>query len=287
MLDVVENDYLDLGMPNVKAERSKRADPALVEIHTFMKPFILEVAKLFPMWELIGKRANWKVRLSGVEAVEFWRFDVYENREFLGTLEYEHSKNGYSYSITNSRIQNKRERGNAARTKDMKKALKILSKEFGIKKMQERVAEAQENCANALHNFYHDKNRSFNHAYSYVHTTVEKYVMSNWDTIKEIGLAKGADAKIIDNILSVYEEREIAAEFAKSFDTDGGVVVVIHGNDYAVKDKESISIYGTDNLPEWIKRGIGMLKLIDKKTAIANIGYKVDDQVFFVLKGAE
>lgn len=287
MLDIVQNDYLDLGMPNVKAERKKAADPVKVGIHEFMKPFVFEAAKLFPMWEFIGKRGTWKHIGNQDEAVAFWCFAIYENRELLGTIDYDNTRNGYVYCLSNERIENKRERGRAARTKDLKKALKILGKEFGAKKIGERLEEAHQKCNNALSNLFYEKSKRFSSAYSYVANMIESHIMSNWDTYREVLLSNNADPKIVDNIMSLNEERNVSINLSKAFNTNAGVVVVTHGNDYAVRDDDETRIYGTDNLPDWIKRGVGMLKLIDKGNLISNIGYKEDDQIFFVLKGTE
>jgi hypothetical protein len=123
--------------------------------------------------------------------------------------------------------------------------------------------------------------------YAHIVNCLENYVMTNWATIKEVALANGAQAKAVNEILNTYEEYKVSEVIKKSFDKKEGVVAIIHGNDYAVKDKDNVQIYGTDNLPEWIKRGVGMLKLIEERNIISNVGFKIKEHAFFVMKGAE
>lgn len=289
MLDIMKYHYIDLGMPNVKGQWSKdKEDPASVDmiIYPFMQPFIFEAAKLFPMWEFIGKRVRFNVRQER-DILEFYQFDVYDNREKIGTLDYEVTNKGESFSLTNDRIENKRERGRSARTRDMKKAVKILSKDFGAKKIDERLEEARSTCANTLSSFHHDKERQFNRTYQPILDSLENHIMTNWDTLKGIALTNGADARAVESIASLYEEYKISKAVHDAFAKKEGVIAIIHGNDYAVRNNDEMNIYGTDTLPDWIKRGIGMLKLIEKNNIISNVGFKINEQSFFLMKGAE
>lgn len=289
MLDIVKYHYIDLGLPNLKGQWSKdKEDPASVDmtIYPFMQPFIFEAAKLFPMWEFIGKRVRYHVRQER-DTLEFYQFDVYDNREKIGTLDYEVTNKGESFALTNDRIENKRERGRSARTRDIKKALKILSKEFGAKKIDERLSEAQRACSHALESFHHDRERQFDRVYAHIVNCLESHIMGNWDTVKEVALSNGAEAKAVDAAMGFYEDYKISKLIRDAFNKKEGVVAIIHGNDYAVRDNDGMRIYGTDTLPDWIKRGIGMLKLIERQNIISNVGFKIDEHAFFIMKGAE
>lgn len=297
MLDVTKNEYLDLGMPNIKGEwnklRNESPSDADIQIRAFMQPFVLEAAKLWPMWTFVGKRFVWtsqRAVISGIsrDRYEYSQFAIYDNREHIGTIDCDaNNDNSLVYTIHNDRIQNKRERGTASKTKDLKKALKILRKEFGAKRLDERVEEAWSNCDSRLDNLFHTKSRDFDRVYAHVVNCLEEYMMTNWETIKPIALTNGADQKAVDSITPAYEDYMVVKRISTAFGDKKGVVVVIHGNDYTIKSKDGIEVCGTDKLPEWIKRGVGMLKLIEQNHVVGGIGFKIEENAFFVMEGSE
>jgi hypothetical protein len=101
----------------------------------------------------------------------------------------------------------------------------------------------------------------------------------------------GVDLIVLDRLPNTYEDYKIAQEIKECVEHRKGVVVIIHGNDYAVqsfltaKDDPKIEMFSTETLPDWIKRGVGMLKLVEPHNMIGAVGYKINDGAFFVMKG--
>jgi hypothetical protein len=54
--------------------------------------------------------------------------------------------------------------------------------------------------------------------------------------------------------------------------------------DYALsKEGEEPKIMASENLPDYIRKAVGMLKLVEKNQIIGGIGLKVSDDTFIVL----
>lgn len=293
MLDITKYEEVQMEYPNVviywdrshdKADFTFRTDPRLL-------PLIREAAVKFPMWKFYsgGERMGINRRRDD-KVYEAYRLAVTDGREHLGVVSWEYAREGkVVYCVENERISSKRERGRAAKTKDIAKAVKIMAKSFGAKTLEERVNEAYAECVHKLHNIHSDKGRTFTNGYSDLFRAMQEHVMTNWEQFRQIGVDKGVPVTVLDSLPEHYENYMIAKKVKKCLDDEKGVVVTIHGNDYAVRSTQDedadIKIYSTDNLPDRIKFGVGMLKLVEPRNIVANIGYKIDDTSFFVVEG--
>lgn len=294
MLDLTRYEYVTLGMPNVTAGWPVAHDRANVQfsIHKEIELFVFEAAKKYPMWEFCADSLPTKAH---IEASKFQAtgFEIFDKDEYIGEIGFDYASRGNTvYVIRNERIEKERERGPAAKTKDLKKAIKILGKKFGAKTLQERLQEAIRWCDHGLGDAVNSKGRAFRNAYNEVLINyLHEYVVNNWETIKQVAASKGADAAFLEKFPDTYYDHVETNKISNSFDSDRGVVVVIHGADYAVwdlsKKEDKVTVYSTNDLPDWIKRGVGMLKLIEKNNLISGVGYKAEDGSFFVAKGEE
>ena len=290
MLDVTKFEYVEVEMPNVSIrwERGKDRTNYQFGIDKEIKELIVQAAIKFPMWKFVGVSVS--RRDVGNNDVTFngYRFYVYDDKEHVGELSTTYSQaHGRVYCLTNDRILKARERGSATTTKDLNKALKIMGKLFGAKTIQERLREADDKCQSNLGHVYREKHANFTRNYETLTNRLAAYLMSNWDITKKIAETNGVDLTLLDSLPNQYEDYKIAKEIGKCYQESRGVVVTIHGNDYAVKEKESITIYGTENLPEHVKRCVGMLKLVEPNHLIGGVGFKISERSFFVMKGAE
>jgi len=65
-------------------------------------------------------------------------------------------------------------------------------------------------------------------------------------------------------------------------------LVFIEGMNYSVSLGQSLpKIMTSEELPTFIRMGIGMLKLVEDSTLITNIGFRVDESTFVVLPQSE
>ena len=293
MLDLTKYEYINIGLPNIKVKWERLYDHGRVtfSIDRNLEGFMFEAAKKYPMWDFIakGKGGRQNVDMGKCTAQGFY---VYDGDELLGEIDFQFSSNGdVVYVIENERIKDERQRGSAAKTKDMNKAIKILGKKFGAKTLSERLEIADTACTSGLYDVQSHKTAKFLNAYGALTSHLHEYLMSNWDTVKEIAISKGEKPETLEKIPEIYDAHVETKKIRNHHTNDKGVIVVIHGADYAVRELgkggDNVTIYSTNDLPDWIKRGVGMLKLVEKDHLISNVGYKIDNASFFVMKGDE
>jgi hypothetical protein len=305
MLDQVKYEYITLNLPNIQVawERAKDRSEIKFSLDESIQNFVTQAAIKFPMWRFMaggdlggmGYTRNAVTRATtSITAHRLW---VYDGSERLGYISYENrfTKTDMKYVVyilNNERIANKRERGDSDKTKDINKALKILAKSFGAKTINERVKEAFDQCEDRVGSITTQKASRFNDEYrSLVHGLRKHIMVDKWEEIKQIAMDSGVNLTVLDRLPNTYEDYKIAQEIDECVEHRKGVVVIIHGNDYAVqsfltaKDDPKIEMFSTETLPDWIKRGVGMLKLVEPHNMIGAVGYKINDGAFFVMKG--
>jgi hypothetical protein len=292
MLDLVKYQYHTLDLPNIQAvlDIDQDATGWTFEIEPRLKPLIIEAAMKFPMWQFYaGGAATGLWRYEHDKKLKAHRFTVWDGQERLGELSTATRNNGDQvYAISNNRIARKRERGVADMTKDIKKAIKIISKSFGSKTVSERISEAMMICESNIDTVVRTKVMEFNEPYRIVARGMADHMIANWETTRSILVDKGVNVDKLGDVPELYEQYKVAEETEACYKNKKGVVVIIHGSDYVVKNLSAgegsdITLYDTDNLPEWIKRGVGMLKLVDKNTMLGGIGFKIDGSKFYVI----
>ena len=305
MLDQVKYEYITLDLPNIQVAWERGKDRSMYEfmLDEPFKNFVIQAAMKFPMWrfmsggDLGGMGITRKPITHETTDLKCYRLWVYDGSERLGSIGYEtrFTKTDMRYTVyllNNERIANKRERGEYAKTKDINKALKILAKSFGAKTINERMKEALDQCEDRVGSITTQKANRFHDEYrSLVYGLRKHLIVDKWEEIKQIATDSGVDLTVLDRLPNTYEDYKIAQEIDECVEHKKGVVVIIHGNDYAVQSfatanaDPTIEMLSTETLPDWIKRGVGMLKLVEPHNMIGNVGYKINDGAFFVMKG--
>ena len=290
MLDITKYEHHNLDLPNIIGA-TKLEQKADYEGHTFsidvrIKEFIHSAAMKFPMWRFVGRypATNWAAKQTA-----FRTFVVYEGREDLGEIHYEYNhKNDVMFGFSNNRISDKRQRGSSMRTKDTKKALKIMATLFGAKTVVEQMREAIGKGMSSMGDIHQDRSRDFSRSFNYLTAGLIDHVFANWEQYKSIAVANGHHSNHLEKLPEQYEQYSIARDVWAKTSKESGVFVTIHGNDYAVlkgteKAEGTPQILSSDSLPEWIRRKVGMLKLVEDEHFLRDVGYRISGTAFFVI----
>jgi hypothetical protein len=286
MLDLSRYEYKNLLLPNIKVAvslRDRSAQDRTLKIHPNIGDFIFQAARQFPTREFICGSPDYTA-----DSLVATHFTVYENREDVGDVWWDsNSKRGVVYCLRNKRIENQRQRGECTKTKDVNKAVKLLGKFFSPKTLTERIEEARDACDKSLSSTFRDKKDKFYTNYNFIVSNLAGYLMNDWEKTKEAATTRGVDVELLEQTPGKYEDYMIISRVYKRLQDGLGALVVINGNDYAVSRKDEMKIYSSEDLPEWIKRGVGMLKLIEPKNVIGGVGFKISADSFYVIEGEQ
>ena len=282
MLNDIDFDYIDLGLPNLvwAKEKSKTYDKRM-QISARLAPLAFEAAKKFPRWKFVGSD-YWQYP----DYFDITRFTVYENREKIGVIDTNQFGQGIKYVIGNERIKKARKRGGATETGDLKKALKIMAKSFGGKTTTEKLNEASAKLSGQLHSGNAAAQAQYNYAMHSLKRDLDDYILANLEEVSAAAIAAGAKPSAINSIPQMKEDYYTTHQIAKAYSTYKGLFILINGSDYLVQDGEEPSALtlSSDQLPGNIKGKLGMLKLIEDNHFMKDVGYRLNATTFFVLK---
>ena len=305
-------EYEELFLPNVLVEWIKpdpnerpregrmTNDKWPIEVDDMMKKLLVVLATKNPAWKFVFKNnrhsasTRWTREDINGESTVAYRYlslssaYIFDGKEFLGAVSKVCGRSSVdAYYVENERVNKERERGSGATTKDMKKAIRLVEKMFGSKTVEERIDAVREDLANIVHHVNQDRSRKYEDTFKRATKGMRMYMLKNWGTLSKIALENGGDPQAIDSLLTVRDEAVLAKGMYKCWQNESGRVVLIHGNDYVVRSKQEgeekrTHIYSQTDVPEDIKRGIGMLKLVDVKFYIENVGIRISENAFFL-----
>jgi hypothetical protein len=281
MLNDIDFDFVDFGIPNLGWAKSKATPPSKpVALTMKLAPLAYEAAKKFPKWVFMGA-PQWGYD----DRLEVGNLHVYENREKIGTLSTNNTRTGTKYVITNDRIKQTCKRGDAMQTADIKKALKLMAKTFGGKTIEEKSRAAYDKLASAIGSSHTAKQMDYNNAVSALLRHLKVYALENFEVTAAAAIAAGGNAKQINGIPETRDDCDTVATVYNALHNKHGRFVMLNGSDYIVTKSIDFEpeIHSTDTLPTQIKLSIGLLKLIEDNNFMRDVGFRLNATTFYVL----
>jgi hypothetical protein len=250
-------------------------------IDKFMGDLILPLAKQFPKWEFRGCRLR-ATNTGGVdEKFHPHRWMVHCGDEELGEIGRDFYGSKLCYTVSNHRIQDKRERGYADKTTKLDKAKKLILKNFRPKDLKELMHAAKRTVRSSVGTSLYCAEGEWNTQYHRLCGFLSDHIMADLDAYTEIAIKHGFGRD--EKLKSTYEEYHIKRSIGQCEKEKKGAVVLIHGNTYAVEsDDGQFYTYENATLPDLLKRRVGMLKLIENGQTLVNVGYRENENHYYV-----
>ena len=247
-----------------------------------------------PLWTF--EAAGWSntYDIGETKGMRLTEVRVYQDGEELGKFYRTRARGGeQGIFVTNKRIREKRERGGGLSTKDTKKAVAEIKKNFGATTVAERVEEANNLAMGVMQNAVRDKSSESYRASRDMQTHKTAFLESAegqrlfWEYVDS--RVPPAEANTIHRDQELYEKveserkelKDMHTEFTNSeamlvLRTDGGYITQLAGETKTETDS---------TLPENIRMKLGMLKLIQNEEAVPTAGFRVDDSTFVISMG--
>jgi hypothetical protein len=271
-------------------ENIKLGDKAIPEgwtrtIDPFIKPLVEALALKYPQWtfESLYNSTNHNTKTE-----EATRFKVIDKREELGILGKEYCSSGHRFQVDNHRINNMRERGSGMKTIHLDKAIKHVNKYFSKKNVDEKLREAKEVAQNGLGNVASQKQWKMRELWldDAISVELQKYLVSVFPdalTMLDPKVIKGLE----DFPTRVTEKIEVDG-MMKELRLGNMHLVLLDGMDYAIqKGNEPPTIKASEQLPDYMRRAIGLLKLVEDNQVIHGVGYRANANTFMVVNKEE
>lgn len=271
-------------------ENIKLSDKAIPEgwtrtIDPFIKPLVEALALKYPQWtfESLYNTANHTDKVE-----EACRFKIVDKREELGTIDKEWSSKGYRFQVDNHRINAMRERGSGMKTVHLDKAIKHVGKFVGKKNINEKLSEAKQVAEQGLTQVANQKQWKMREVWldDAISAELQKYLVGVFpDALTML------DPKLINRLedfpTRVMERLEVD-DLNEQLRSGNMHLVLLDGMDYALqKGSEPPTIKASEQLPDYMRRAIGLLKLVEDNQVIHGVGYRANATTFMVVNKEE
>lgn len=245
---------------------------------------------------LIKKRPNWVFkarRLHSYEgqAITAASFDVWENGEMLGdiststTTRTGETKIDYCYDT--ERLQEGRQRGGWTRTTKLDLAVKNILKAFYQKTITERVMEAHSYVRSRLNANAVREGHSCAVMARQVNAAITNFVIDNWEDLAPRMREAGID--LDDRMPDMFREWRKIEAVEEAYSKGKGYVIVLRGSDYALSQfgdvTKNMRIKASEDLPDIVRRNLGLLKLSAPGVTVPDIGLRISDYIYYVMDG--
>lgn len=250
-------------------------------IDPFLKDLVEQLALKYPQWTFVET----SVTAMAVDKTYLaHRFDVKDKREVLGTIDKDYCSNGYRYRIDNHRIEGMRERGSGMKTIHLNKAIKHVDKFFGKRNMVEKITEARRKVENTLSQVDNEKSWRLRGTWGSMESQARNFITNNYQAFIDSVVDKNTIVKQLEQLPTQVEEFNATQHLIKMLQTDNAFIVFIDGVNYSVqKGKDPLEIKQSDELPDFIRRAVGLLKLVEDNQVISGVGFRVNEFTFLVL----
>lgn len=239
------------------------------KIHPFLEGVVTELAR---------KRPKWTIESSQYE--EATKFYISEGEFSLGNLwmesKYVHSNRHHVYAIENWRIREERQRGTSITTKKPREILKAIDKYFFQLTPSEELDIGHSDAAHVLHDAAASARYILENSVADLVQPMLNFVQNNWtDFIDTLDTNKQIEALLLTKKQQDAEQlKELNAAISNC---NKHLTVFIQGDKYTVRDNQGTRVYESASLPETIRTKIGLLKLIENKHALPEVGIRVND----------
>ncbi len=250
-------------------------------IDPFLKDLIEQLALKYPQWTFVETSVT---AMAVDKLIHAHRFDVKDKRELLGTIDKDYCGSGYRYRIDNHRIEGMRERGSGMKTIHLKKAIKHVDKFFGKRNMVEKITEARRKVENTLSQIDNEKGWRLRGTWNAMESQARDFITSNYQAFMDSVVDKTSIAKHLEQLPTQVEEFNATQHLTEMLQKDNAFIVFIDGLNYSVqKGKDPLEVKQSDELPDFIRRAVGLLKLVEDNQVLSGVGFRVNETTFLVL----
>ena len=242
---------------------------------TVIAPFIEDVIK-----EIARKHPDWVI--LSMNKGEARRFTVlYKGNKdiVLGHIgeEYKYTRGERHrlYVIENWRINDMRQRGSGIQTTKPKEALKAVEKYFYPLTTQEYTEQAFRHAHHLVYVEATNARGELEASIRHLHQPMMTFVHKHWDTF-----LSAVDDKTRGEALNLLKHQQLsnaAKALYKEVDDRKCLTVFLSDGKYTVQQGEVLQEYVSETLPEHIKTKVGLLKLVENKQVVPEVGVRVDD----------
>jgi len=272
-------------------ETDKNGIEVVATMSDYLAPLVEKLALAHPEWQFKSHHCHkvyGKTDTGADFSMVIERVKVIDKYEELGLLGTDYTSKGKRFWISNHRTEKMRERGSGMKTIHLDKAYKHVDKFFGRMNHGEKIEQATHETKEASYRVMQESWYPLRGAWQEIEEVAKNFVVDNLDTFKSYmqtnSNAKPTQIEAVDKLPSLLTECLGMQAIHSSVEKNEHILVLLDGMNYIVKHAvNQVEVKTSEELPDYVRRGVGMLKLVEVKHAITNIGIRVDENTFALL----
>lgn len=270
-------------------EKDKNGVEVVATVDTFLAPLVERLALAHPEWQFKSYycRKHYTPNAEAEFAMVVERVEVVDKYEKLGQLGYDYVSKGKRFWVSNHRTEKMRERGSGMKTIHLDKACKHVDKYFGRMNHNEKLEQATNATREAVHRVQTDCYYKVRHVWGRIDNVALRFVVDHLDTFKSFlqtnTTASAKEMEELNTLPELVAEYEGMQAIDKCVDAKQHTLVLLDGMNYIVKHAGQVEVKTSEELPDYVRRGVGMLKLVEVRNAITNVGIRVDENTFALI----
>ena len=282
-------------MENLTTNRFIRIDP---KDHYYGKQINAGLDK--KMWELVGtlapKNPDWifvlsrgwdisdkeeepphirfsNVKVTNTDGAELGILRLDSRYTYEGTKQV--------YQIINDRVGHR----GTTKTVSLTSAVRTIKKTFRADTQTEVVNKALSRASEVAQDALRSKNWERNRAQSNVISATYEWVAGNPTRLREFRDASSNDIRNkLDTSITLAMEIGTIESVRDKIDTDKSYLVIKDGDRYIVRIDDTVKLCDDSSLSEDVRSKLGMLKLVEVSQFVDNVGCRVNENTFVVVK---
>lgn len=278
------NCFAECGVGQADNPRYKNA-----HVDSRIEPLIVELGRKRPQWKFVTYRQG--TLSADASYADHHTFYIEEDDENLGEIYIERNwRTGESsFCMENSRLRRQRERSGPTKTIHLKKATKLVLDNYVASSIGEKMQMANGAATSAVQSADREATYAFTNLIDKLRVPMATCLVEDAAMMAELRkrLEGAAQHDAVDKLPEAFSRLEDARMVFGAMQHGQGVTIIMQRDKYHMLVGDIIQEHTSDTLPDWVKRGIGLLKLTEPKTLVPGTGMRVDATTFFVINTGE
>lgn len=277
-------DMLKLDNVTLEMHDDGKGNKVEANVDSYLAPLVEALALKHTDWKFEATYTSRKHGANAEITYNVERMKVTNKYEELGQVGLDYTRAGKRFYINNHRVENMRERGSGVKTTDLNKALRHVDKFFGLKGLDEKLEEAKNQAHNISSNVAREKYYLYQNVWRSLEEPARQFILKNMEAFT----AATKDVHVVEKFPEALHAMDNANFVSELINRNKTYLVLIDGMNYSVALGNNPSeTMASEQLPTFIRQGVGMLKLVDVGNIITNIGLRVAENTFVVLPPSE
>ena len=275
-----------MNLPNVHTVPKDNDGVESYTVHYAIAEVIWELASKNPLWQF---HATYGARLADRTVFACTAFKVKLNGKELGVINKSTTRYGeHGIFVSCKRIKDKMERKEGYVTKDAKKAIAKVRKEFAPKTTKEIIDEAREKASDVARTAWMTIDSQMRRATGIIQNGALNFFADGpgLEIYKSyLHADRPDDAKVLGAMNKTVELSLELMTIKNVKDKMGGketALVVLDEGKYLVKIVDDLQMYSDTTLPQELRGKLGLLKLVQPNQFVSSAGFRVSEEVFVI-----